>query len=134
VCQNTPGVAADRSRSHSRSRIRSAAAIVYRVTCYLRHFRGFARYKRLQLKFRRRRSMQINRSPPDVVLNAAVIVQIGSIPQRNHPGPDVNTGTNAPVRCQPQRRHGSGIFRCIPVRRPVLGRSLANSGVVIELH
>jgi hypothetical protein len=52
-------------------------------------------------------------------------VNAGTEPPRR----DVNTGPEWPVRCQRPRRDGSGIFRCILVRRPVLARSLANSGL-----
>ena len=43
------------------------------------------------------------------------------------PKGDVDTGKKPPACCQHQTRRGSGIIRCIPVRRPVSARSLANS-------
>jgi hypothetical protein len=46
---------------------------------------------------------------------------------------DVDTGKKPLPCCQRQRRCGSRIFRCIPVRSPVSARSLANSGPQLKV-
>jgi hypothetical protein len=81
-----------------------------------------------QLKFQSQpaviRISAIPAAPEDLLMPVASnSCKSGSEPPKG----SVDTGKKHPVCCQRQRRHGSGIFRCIPFRRPVSARSLANS-------
>jgi hypothetical protein len=99
---------------------------VYRVPCDLPPFAQICAIHRL--KFQSQPAVigisAIPAAPEDLLMPvASKSRKSGSEPPKGN----VDTGKKPLARCQRQRRRGSGIFRCIPFRRPGSARSLANS-------